>query len=145
MLLAHKGEKHTTPEKLSSKDKTAIAGLKQTSLLYTEKIKPIFQKKCFDCHAIPQKLPWYAKIPGPKQLIAYDLREAKEHMDMRQDFPFGGHGSPLEDLKSLEEVVQNGSMPPWRYRIMHKGSKLTQEEIQKIQDWIHEGRKLIQP
>lgn len=71
------------------------------------------------------------------------MREAKKHMDMRKDFPFLGHGTPLEDLEAIEVILKDGSMPPWRYRIIHRGSKLTKDEIEAIRAWIDEGRGLL--
>ena len=110
---------------------------------YVKSIKPIFRAKCFDCHADAKHLPWYFKIPGPKHLLIRDMREAKKHMDMRGDFPFKGHGTPIEDLDALEQTLRDGSMPPLRYRIMHRGSKLSQKEKKVIHDWIQDSRDLI--
>ena len=75
-------------------------------------MKPIFQKKCLACHGTGNTLPWYASIPGPKQLIQNDIKEAKKHMDMSQDFPFLGHGTPKDDLKALKKTIKKETMPP---------------------------------
>ncbi len=139
-LLAHKGLKH--PGRADS-SLSQEAVLRRVDALYGERVKPIFQKKCFDCHGVGNPLPWYSRIPGPKQLIERDIRVAKEHMDMSRDFPFGGHGSPLEDLQSLQGVLEDGSMPPLRYRVMHWGSGLSEADIETIQEWLNEGMTLL--
>jgi len=140
-LLAHKNVPHsqTDPARASLKK------LKRINAQYVKNIKPIFQNKCFNCHAEAKRLPWYSKIPGPKHLIQSDIREAQKHLDMREDFPFKGHGTPLQDLEELEEVIQEDSMPPWYYRIMHWGAGLTPQEVERIQAWIDESRKLLSP
>jgi len=135
-LLAHQGKKHPPIE-------AAKAKVDKVNARYLKRIKPIFRKKCFDCHATAARLPWYAKIPGPKQLIRRDMREAKKHMDMRRDFPFAGHGTPLEDFDALEEILKDGSMPPLRYRIMHRGAALNGEEKEAILNWINASRPLL--
>lgn len=147
-LLAHKGKKHASSERPAAEESARAAESAQLKLdrvnaLYVEDVKPIFRKKCFDCHATAARLPWYSKIPGPKQLIQRDMREAKKHMDMRSDFPFAGHGTPLEDFDALEQILKDGSMPPLRYRIMHQGSALSAEEKEAILNWINASRFLL--
>lgn len=110
---------------------------------YLKKIKPIFQNKCLACHGTGISLPWYSVIPGPKQLIESDIAEAKEHMDMTNDFPFGGHGSPADDLEALKRTVLEGTMPPFRYKIMHWRSGLSVEEKARIINWIEDSMKTI--
>ena len=101
---------------------------------YTQKIKPIFQKKCFDCHSDFTVFPWYVKIPGPKHLMEYDIRQALKHMDMSKDFPFGGHGSPLEDLEELKKTITENDMPPLRYILLHWDSRINDDEKRVILD-----------
>ncbi len=139
-LLAHKGRKH--PGRADS-PLSREAVLRRIDALYGERVKSIFQKKCFDCHGVGNPLPWYSSIPGARHLIQRDIRVAKEHMDMSRDFPFGGHGSPMEDLESLEGVLENGLMPPLRYRVMHWGSGLSEADIEIIRGWLNEGRTLL--
>ena len=110
--------------------------LKKINADYVSEVKPIFQKSCFDCHSSATSYPWYAKLPGAKQLIESDIRESKEHLDFSNDFPFGGHGEPAEDLVAIRKSVDEGTMPPFRYRILHSSSKLTEDEKSKVRAWI---------
>lgn len=109
---------------------------KEINETYVESVKPIFQKSCFDCHSSNTQYPWYSSIPGVKQLIASDVSEAKEHLDMTNDFPFSGHGEPLEDLKAIGEQVDKDEMPPFRYTIMHSGTKISDADRKIISDWV---------
>ena len=72
-----------------------------------------------------------------------DVTEAKKHLDLSQDFPFKGHGSSDEDLKAIAEAVDNGSMPPFRYRILHPDSKLSEADKKKVVGWVDESLKLM--
>lgn len=110
---------------------------------YLREIKPIFNKKCLDCHGSRRELPWYFALPGAKQLMEYDMREAKEHMDMGNDFPFKGHGTLKDDLEALAKTIKNDKMPPLRYLLLHWDSSLTVEEKQKINIWITNSLKKI--
>jgi len=109
--------------------------------MYLKVVKPIFQRKCFDCHGVATVFPWYHQIPGVRQLLDHDIREARENMDMSKDFPFQGKASPSDYLDSVEEVLHDGSMPPFRYRLIHRDSALTEEEKKAISGWINESRE----
>jgi hypothetical protein len=76
-------------------------------------------------------------------LIENDIAEAKKHLDMINDFPFGGHGTPFDDLKSLATTVLDDSMPPMMYKIAHEGSSLNNDEKLKILFWIDSSKKLL--
>jgi len=106
--------------------------------IYRSEIEPIFRQKCFDCHSTKTRYPWYYKLPGARQLIDYDIREAREHIDMTDGFPFKGHHSLEDQLKSLERVVRKNEMPLWRYRLLHPGAGLTDDERQAILEWVRE-------
>ena len=111
---------------------------------YITDIKPIFEKKCFDCHADMKNAPWYYKVPGVKQMIDKDIREAKEHIDMRKDFPFISHESPLNDLKSLKKIGMEGGMPPLRYILANWDTRLTDVEKKKLLEWATRSIGLLE-
>jgi len=117
--------------------------IKEINRSYLKDIKPIFQNKCFDCHGTVKSLPWYSVLPGPKQLIQDDMREAKEHLDMREDFPFKGHGTPRNALIEIKEVVEDNSMPPLRYKLLHWHSGLDGDEKKRIEDWVERSLKSL--
>ena len=110
---------------------------------YIKTVKPIFKKSCFDCHGNTTVYPWYYKVPGVKQLIDDDVNEAKSHLDFSKDFPFISHGTPIKDLDAINKSINNESMPPFRYQIMHGDKKLTKDEIKQIKKWIRESKELL--
>lgn len=114
--------------------------LKTINQNYVKNVKQIFQASCFDCHSGQTRYPWYYKIPGAKQLIDRDIREARKHIDMSDDFPFNGHGTPSEDLEALQKSIQKSTMPPFRYKITHWNSQLSQEQKRVILKWIEESQ-----
>lgn len=111
---------------------------------FNRKVKPIFEKKCFDCHGGTTHYPWYYMIPGAGHLIDQDIHEAKEHLDMSKGFPFSGHGSPEEDLTAITETVESGDMPPFRYKILHPKSGLNEDEKSLVKAWIRESQKELE-
>lgn len=150
----HGGEVHPQPtktneassaanEKDPTKDKEISVILSEINLNYLSKVKKIFSDKCLSCHGVNESLPWYYKLPGAKQLMDQDMKEAKTHMDMSNDFPFGGHGSPIDDLSAISKTIDSGDMPPLEYRLLHWGSKLTKNEIKVIALWIKDSQALL--
>ncbi len=143
----HQGKTHKDLSKTKNEEPGVRDYSKQISQInsaYQSKVKLIFKKKCFDCHSKSTHYPWYYKIPGVRSLIDKDIKEGLEHMDLSSDFPFTGHGSPIEDLKAIEKSVTEGSMPLWSYRMMHSNMKITEEEKTVIQNWIRDSQKLLE-
>lgn len=133
----------SSPKIILKKDDVKNTTYKEINTLYLQNIKPIFEKKCFDCHSDTQKLPWYYKIPGIKQMIDSDIKEAKKHMNMKQDFPFISHETPLKDLESLKKIAEEGGMPPLRYIIGHWNSSLTKKEEKTMLRWTEKSITLL--
>jgi hypothetical protein len=130
----------------SAEDESKIvppAVLSEVNQDYVQSVRPIFAKKCFDCHSQNTHWPWYASLPGVGFLIAKDVREARDDMDMSNDFPFVGKGSPSEYLSVIEDALNDGSMPPFRYRILHSESALTEPEKKTIHLWIDKSLERI--
>jgi hypothetical protein len=110
---------------------------------YLKNVKPIFVKSCFDCHSNQTRYPWYHSLPLIKQLLDEDTATGKKHLEMSDDFPFEGHGSTEEDLKAIDGSIVKGSMPPFKYLIMHPSSRLTIEEEKTIREWVRESLKTL--
>lgn len=143
-LLAHGDEEH----KSSSQEKVVqteaeiaknILIYKEINIVYQKSVKPIFEKKCFDCHANTTVFPWYYKIPGVKQMIDYDIKTAQKHMKMDGDFPFVSHETPLKDLKSIQEAISENEMPPLKYILGHWDARLTKAEKVIVKEWTQES------
>lgn len=145
---AHKGIKQQGPEHETQNLLLEHQQAKffQINEEYKKRVKTIFQKSCFDCHSQQTRYPWYYKLPGIKQKIDSDIMEGGKHLDLTHDFPFHGHGSPRKDLAAIKKVVSGGTMPPFRYKIMHIGGSgrgLTEEEKRAILEWIDLSQKML--
>jgi hypothetical protein len=110
---------------------------------YKLSVKPIFAKSCLNCHGIQTDFPWYSKIPGIKFMIDHDISKAHVTIDMSKDYPFIGRGTPEEFLEAISDVIEDKSMPPWRYRIMHRDSALSQQERDVILKWAQQSKDLL--
>ena len=110
---------------------------------YDLQVAPLFQGACMDCHSSDTQYPWYTYLPGVRQFIQSDIRNAREHLDLSNGYPFQSHASPVEDLLAIEKNLQDGSMPPLRYRLMHKAARLDSNEKAIIVGWSRRSRELL--
>ena len=134
----HQNKQHTESRAPVTQEK-----LEHINNLYSQSIEPIFKKKCADCHGGGTQFPWYYRLPIVKQLIDDDVKEGTKHLDISGGFPFKGHATPLEDLKEIEKVVKEKTMPPMRYWLLHWDCRLTKEERRAIVTWVHESKKIL--
>ncbi len=135
---------HSAPSMPVVKATPSTQMLTEINAVYLQSVKAIFKQSCFNCHSSQTGYPWYAKLPGAKQLIESDIRESKEHLDITNDFPFGGHGDgPADDLQAIRDAVVNSDMPPWRYWMMHPSSRLNDTEKKAVTDWIDQSLKKL--
>lgn len=110
---------------------------------YVRSIKPIFLGKCLVCHGASNSRPWYYHLPIIRGYIDNDINEAKTHMDMSNDFPFSGHGTPGDDLNALDKILTKDSMPPPAFKILHWDSGLNSHEVLTIRQWIKNSQNSI--
>ncbi|MEW5923313.1 MAG: heme-binding domain-containing protein [Candidatus Zixiibacteriota bacterium] len=111
------------------------------------RLEHIFERGCYDCHTTRTKYPWYHKIPGIKHLINSDIKEGLEHLDMSDGFPFQGKpGIPYqsEKLDEIKEVLKEGEMPIFMYRMIHWGASPSDEEKDSIYIWVDESLKALE-
>lgn len=110
LLWSHGGVDHSK----STQKQPSTAPTKQTQYTkinqaYIKNVKPVLRKKCFACHAEkPKNMPGYYSIPGAKQLMDYDMNEAKKHIDFRKNFHFHHMVHPKRILsvsKNLSKIT----------------------------------------
>ncbi len=159
LLYAHSGEEHPQKkgvlqsEQQNASEKGADGSdatkgntqkkIKQIRSRYQKEIEPIFKAKCFDCHGEMQSNPWYANLPGVKQLIERDIHDAKKHLDMSEGFPFISHSSMERNFEAFIEVMEEEEMPPFLYVLMHKESTIKLDERKKIIQWSVDSLNLL--
>ncbi len=125
------------------KDQYPCSVLEALNQSYKKEIEPIFEAKCLMCHGMPKQLPLYAKLPLSKALVDHDMREAVEDINMTWGFPFRTEKGVDHGLEEIKEVIEEGSMPPLVYKVMHWKSGLTHEEKTKILSWVGQARAAL--
>ncbi len=100
---------------------------------------------CVMCHSKDAKQPFYAHIPLAGNLIKSDMSEGLKHFDIAPTIEEIKSGKNVNEtaLAKIELAVNDGSMPPFRFTIVHWTAKLTPAKKAVLTDWIAAERKKL--
>lgn len=106
------------------------------------KVSQIVQDKCMACHTRNYELPFYAKIPGIKQIIEQDYRDGLRAMDLNLELVEVAKSKPIGEvtLAKMEWVTHNNTMPPAKFTAVHWSTKVTEADRAAILDWVRTSR-----
>lgn len=104
-----------------------------------EKVVAIFEQKCLDCHSDKTIMPFYANLPVVSSMIAADIKRGTELLNMPQEC-FGPAPATEAVLAKIQRVMEDGSMPPGDYRLMHWSSRLNSDDRAALMTWIRDAR-----
>lgn len=106
------------------------------------KVATLVQDKCMACHTRNYDLPFYARIPGIKDIIEKDYNDGLRAMDLNAELVSSAAGKPIGEtvLAKMEWVIQNNTMPPAKFTAVHWGSRLSDKDKAAILDWVKTSR-----
>ena len=106
------------------------------------KVSQIVQDKCMACHTRNYELPFYAKIPGIKQIIEQDFKDGLRAMDLRLDLVETAKTKPVSEvtLAKMEWVTMNNTMPPAKFTAVHWSTRVSDADRAAILDWVKSSR-----
>ncbi len=95
---------------------------------------------CIACHTTDAELPFYGNWPIAGNMVKADIEKGVKYFDMT------GVLEQLSDAKTMGEValvrtydaISDGTMPPFKYNIMHWGAAISEEELAIVADWTKE-------
>lgn len=90
---------------------------------------------CFGCHSSAPTLPWNARL-APSYIFGAD--------DARKTLNFSAWSSydtarQRAAMAEIAKVVEDGSMPPWDFRVLHPSGALSNDQRQIVLDWASGG------
>jgi mono/diheme cytochrome c family protein len=78
---------------------------------------------CMDCHSNETKWPWYSNIAPVSWLVQRDVDEGRDTLNLST-----GTG----EIDDMVDTIREGSMPPWFYKPLHSGARLSGQEKQEL-------------
>ena len=103
-----------------------------------EPVAAVLRRACHDCHSQATVWPWYGYVAPMSWLLAWDVAEAREHLD----FSTWSALPPRKRAKRLEEIaeqVDEKEMPLPIYRLMHPEARLDDATRAAVVEWARQA------
>ncbi len=98
-------------------------------------IEAELKRACYDCHSNETRWPWYSRVAPLSWLLVRDVKRGRKELN----FSEWGSYYPVTRRRKLEWIgraLREEKMPPWRYRLMHPGARLTTADRAALERWI---------
>jgi len=97
-------------------------------------VHAVLQKSCYDCHSNNTQYPWYSNIQPLGWWLQSHVNEGKQELNF-SEFGTYEQKKAKHKFEEIEEVVREGEMPLSSYTLIHRDTKLTQEQATAIASW----------
>ena len=93
---------------------------------------------CVMCHSKNAKPPFYANFPIAGSLVKADMQMGLRSYDITDTVGAIKTGAKVSstDLAKIEYAVDDGAMPPLRFKIVHWKSNISAAERKAVANWI---------
>ena len=92
----------------------------------TARAERIARDACYSCHSNETDWPVYSYVAPMSWLVRRDVEEG------RDDLNFSEWDRDDNDADDAAETVEEGSMPPSRYTILHPEARLSDDEEREL-------------
>ena len=97
-------------------------------------VRAILQRACQNCHSENTVWPWYANIPPVSWQVHSDVTHGRAFMDLSKWNDYT-EGQRRGFRVAIGAAVQNRLMPPPKYVWMHRGARLSGDELELVKAW----------
>src|SRR5271156_6426945 len=94
-------------------------------------VNAILEQSCYQCHSTGGGAPWYASV-SPTSLAATSARGVLNFSDWQTY----DAQKQADALKSIEQAVSGGSMPPGDYTALDHSARLAKNQMQALLKWV---------
>ena len=98
-----------------------------------QEVRAVLRAACYDCHSNETRWPWYSYIAPVSWLVAGDVAEGREHLNL-SEWPADA-GERAEAAKRMWKNVERGEMPLLAYRVAHGEARLSESQKDLIRNW----------
>lgn len=104
------------------------------------RVAPILGRKCASCHLPGARLPFYFDWPIAASIMSSDIEAGTNAFDLHNALLPADEPVNLAALAHLTTVLDDGSMPPGQYLMMHWNASLGVEDVSALGGWIAKER-----
>lgn len=83
-------------------------------------------RACFDCHSNQTSWPWYSEVAPASWLVQRDVDAGRRRLNFSDWREYAKGGA------ELARIVREGVGPPWFYRLLQPGARLTPAERDEL-------------
>lgn len=94
----------------------------------------VLERSCYDCHSHETVWPWYGYVAPVSWLLAYDVAEAREHMNFSTWSRYDTEERE-ELIEEIFDVVEGEEMPLWYYLLLHDDARLDERDRETLLAW----------
>ncbi len=105
------------------------------ALLAPPEVAATLKRACYDCHSNETRWPWYSRIAPLSWFIVHDVRLGRKEVNFSEWASY----YPATHRRKLEwmgRALRGENMPPWSYRVLHPGARLTEADREALERWI---------
>lgn len=97
-------------------------------------VMSVVNASCADCHSNRTRWPWYSRIAPVSWLVAHDVKEARDHLNLSS----WGNFPPEKQARVPDEMlehIEKGEMPPIIYIWAHSEARLDDRDRAVMGEW----------
>jgi len=99
------------------------------------RIEAMLRRACYDCHSNETRWPWYSRVAPISWLAAHEVELGRKEINFSQWDEYYP-ATRKRKLQWTERALRHEAMPPWSYRIVHPGARLTEADTAALEEWI---------
>jgi hypothetical protein len=106
-------------------------------------VQKVLSRSCADCHSHETTWPWYSYVAPVSWAVIGDVNNGRDHMNLSD-----WHYSPEEGAELIDGIckqVRRKRMPLTAYTWMHRGSRLSDDEIKQVCAWSKDAAEQLVP
>jgi hypothetical protein len=131
----------TLPQGRAGADPSTVFNLRPA---VPDPVLSTLRRACFDCHSEATRWPWYATLPLASRVIERDVTDARGQLNLSRWIDYNQFDR-ADLLDQMCELASRRTMPPWQYRLMHPGARLSATEVSALCTWTQdEAARLTQ-
>lgn len=115
--------------------------VKQEPTWDSPQTKTLAQRACYDCHSNETVWPLYAKLPVGSWLAVFDTVRGRRHLNFSEWSSMSIGGDRGRGVSDMVNVINDGSMPPSVYTMMHPEAILSAQEKQQLIQGLQKSLK----
>jgi len=100
-----------------------------------QNVLAILNRACADCHSSQTVWPWYSHVAPISWVVVDDVKTGRSHINFQDWEAQENPKEAAEHLSLICKEVREKGMPLLSYRLLHKESRLSSQEIDTICAW----------